>query len=305
MIQLLTGENDFEIRAARERAIFDFTRRHSADGVTVVDGTAVSRDELPQLLLGANLFAPERLVVIDSADAIKDTWEKLAEYLPEVGESTEVVLVAPKADKRTKLYKWLHKNGDIVTAKLLDGPALIGWLQTEAREAGIELSAELVRYIIDYAGADQWQLRNNVQKLALSGQPMTRELIRDVLIPHPQASAFELLDAALSGRKEGIDELLAGVKANEDPYRFFGLLANQVYALVVVAAAGNRPADAVAKETALHPFVVRKTATLVRKLGPAQTARLAETVATCDMQLKSSGAEPWTLITAALKNIAA
>lgn len=305
MIQLLTGENDFEIRAIKERVIADFTQRHGADGVSIVDGTVVSRDDLPQLLMGANLFAPEQLVVIESADAVKDTWEKLVEYMPEVNDSTEVMLIAPRADKRTKLYKWLQKNGDIVTATLLDGPALVGWLQAEAREAGFELSAELARYIIDYAGADQWQLRHDTQKLALANLPVTRELIRDILIPQPQASAFELLDAALGGRKEGIDELLAGVKANEDPYRFFGLLANQVYALVVVAAAGNRSPDVIAKETALHPFVVRKTATLARKLGAKQAARLAETVATCDMQLKSSGTEPWTLITAALKNIAA
>lgn len=304
MITLLTGENTFEIRSQRTRLLAEFREKHGADGVTIVDGSNVSRDELPQLLTGMSLFSPERLVVLDDASVQKDIWETIGELLPGVPETTDVTLVAPTADKRTKTYKWLQKNAAVNQAATLNEASLVQWLQTEARRKDLELSPQLARYIIEYTGGDQWQLRHDIDKLSLSGQPVTQELIRDVLIANPVSSAFDLLDAAIGGKKDQVNQLLDGVRSGEEPYRFFGLLSSQVFALLVVAAAGNRPADMVAKDSGLHPFVVRKTMPIARKLSTSERTRLAEITATTDMQLKSSGADPWVLITAALKSIA-
>lgn len=305
MITLLTGENDFEIRAALKRRIAEFRETHSEDAVTIADATSLGRDELPQLLLGANLFAPERLIVIDDASAQKIVWDKLADYLREVGDTTDVVLIAPSADKRTRTYKWLQKNATIQQFVSFQGPALEKWVAVEAKKKGMDMMPNVARFIIEYAGDDQRQLTHDLEKLALSGKQVTVELVRELLIPNPQASAFELLDAALNKQPARVGELLGGMRAGEDPYRFFGLLSNQIFAVMVVAAAGQRSPDQIAKDSGLHPYVIKKTVPLARRLSVGERTRLAEVAATTDMQLKSSGAEPWVLITAALKNIAA
>lgn len=305
MIRLLTGENDYEIRARRTRVIAEFRDGKTDEAVTIVDGTTVAVDELPQLLLGASLFAPEKLVVIDDANIQKAVWDKLADYLPDVGEGTDILLVASSADKRTKTYKWLQKNAEIISPSTLNEAQLVSWMQVQARQKGLEIDPSVVRYIIEYTGGNQWQLGNDIEKLSLSGQPVTAELVRELLVPNPASSAFDLLDAALNGNGKRVNELLDGVRAHEDPYRFFGLLSNQIFAILIIAAAGNRPPDTVAKDSGLHPFVVKKTQPLARKLSAAKRVRLAEVAATTDMQLKSSGAEPWVLIAAALKTIAA
>ena len=100
----------------------------------------------------------------------------------------------------------------------------------------------------------------------LAEAPITRELIQDITEPHPQATAFELLDAAFGGDQATLDRLLAIVSRSEDPYKFFGLLASQVFALVAVKAAGQRRPDEVAKDLGLHPFVVRKVVQLAADL---------------------------------------
>lgn len=305
MIQLLTGENEYEIRARRARVIAEFRAGKNDDAVSTVDGTVVSVDELPQLLMGVSLFAPERLVVIDDAAAQKSVWEKLADYLPEVGEGMDVMLIASGVDKRTKTYKWLQKNATLQQFESLRGVSLEKWTQEKAQELGVEIAPQVVRYIIEYTGGDQWQLRNDIEKLSLSSKPVTLELVRELLIPNPASSAFDLLDAALAGDASRVNGLLEGVRSHEDPYRFFGLLSNQIFAILVIAAAGNRPAETIAKDSGLHPFVVRKTQSLARALSASERRRLAKIIATTDMQLKSSGTEPWVLITAALKSIAA
>jgi len=305
MITLLTGENTYQNRLVRVQTIAKFRESHTLDAVTVVDGTVLSKDDLPQLLMGTNLFAPERYIVIDDAHAQKIIWEALGEYLSQVSDTTDVLLVAAGADKRTKTYKWLQKHADVRESKALDERALANWLQAESRTVGASLTPELARYIVEYVGFDQERLKHDIEKLRLSGQLLTRELIRDVLIPSPQASAFELLDATMSGDNEVVERLLEGVRMHEDPYRFFGLLANQAYALMIVASAGTRPADEVARASGLHPFVVRKMGSVARRVNATKRNQLVEVVAQLDVQMKSSGVDPWTLITAALKNIAA
>jgi DNA polymerase-3 subunit delta len=84
----------------------------------------------------------------------------------------------------------------------------------------------------------------------------------------------------------------------------FGLLASQVHTLAVVAAAGMRTPDQIAKEAGLHPFVVRKTQGVARRLGAGNIKRIAYDVALCDAQLKSTGVDPWQLISLCLQKIA-
>lgn len=305
MIQLFTGENIYEIRARRARAIAEFREGKTDEAVSTVDGTTVSVDDLPQLLLGVSLFAPEKLVVIDDAAAQKQVWEKLGEYLEQVGEGIDALLVAPTADKRTRTYKWLQKNAEIIDLKPLQGLPLEQWVVAAAREKGVEIAPNVARYLIEYTGGDQWQLTHDIEKLRLSGKSVTVELVRELLIPNPASSAFDLLDAALGKHSDRVNRLLGGVRAHEDPYRFFGLLSNQIFAVLIIAAAGNRSADTIAHDSGLHPFVVKKTQPLARTLSVHERTRLAEIAATTDMQLKSSGQDPWILITAALKTIAA
>ena len=130
----------------------------------------------------------------------------------------------------------------------------------------------------------------------LAEKPITKELIQDITEPHPQATAFELLDAAFGRDQATLERLLTIVSRSEDPYKFFGLLASQVFALVAVSAADSRRSDEVAKDMGVHPFVVRKLSVLASRLNRAQVDKIVEALATTDEQLKSSGAEPWSLV---------
>lgn len=303
VITLLTGDNTFAIRDALDARIKNAREKIGADAITMVDASELKLDDLPQLLLGGSLFASERLVGIRDAAANKVVWEKLAEILPEVSDTTTVILIAPNADKRTKTYKWLQKNAEVRESQDMNEAELVKWLQTEARVQKIDLSAEIARYMVEYVGTDQWRLRQDLEKLLLSERAPSRELIRELIEPNPQASAFQLLDAVMAGRTMLVGEYLDVIQASEDPYRFFGLLSNQIYALLVCAAAGGRDAATIAHDSGVHPFVVRKLQPIGRKLTQKQQQVIIDTLADLDRQLKSTGHDPWTLIRVALNAI--
>ena len=303
MITLLTGDNTFAIgdalnvRTKQTRDTLGFA------AITTVDAGDLNLNDLPQLLLGASLFATERLIVIRDAAANKIVWEKLVELLPGVGDETSVILIAPTADKRTKTYKWLQKNAKVHESRDLSDGELLQWLKTEANRAGIDIKPDVARYLIDYVGTDQWRLGQELEKLVLSGKTPTAELIRELVEPNPQASVFQLLDAVMAGKSAQVEQYLKIIQGGEDPYRFFGLLSNQIYALLLCAAAGNRDAATIARDSGVHPFVIRKLQPIARKLNAIQRQTIVNTIADLDRQLKSTGADPWTLIRVALNAI--
>lgn len=296
VIITLTGENTFAIAEAERQLLDAFTAKHGAPGIERVEGEALEAARLPDLLQGTTLFAPVRLVLLRAVSANKAIHELLAGALSRASPDITVVISDPHLDKRTKFYNFLKANSNFKDFTRPNEAELIKWLQKKAETLGGQLAKEDARYLLGRAGTDQWRLLHELEKLS-SHQPVITRLGIDLLVEQSaEGSAFDLLDATLAGKKELAARLLEQLRQEEDPYKFFGLLASQVHAIAVVAAAGSRSPDVVAKEAGLHPFVVRKTAGLARSLTPRQVARMAHAVATCDTQLKSTGANAWDLV---------
>lgn len=294
MIYLLTGDNTFGIEQQLKKRIAGY------DGeVERIDGSELSIERLPDLLSGVTLFSAKRLVVLRNVSQNKLVWAALLDWL-ERGVENDIVLVEPSPDKRTKTYKWLEKNADVFVAKELQPREALQWVMAEAKQQNIDLTERVAEFFIDYVGNDQWRLSSEMAKLALDTAPPTVERIRELVEPTPQATSFELLDAAFAGRHAEVERLLDTVARQEDPYMFFGLLSGQIYAISLMKTAGDARPDEIAKTTGVHPFVLRKVAGLARQLRLAELRRIIASLADLDAHMKSRPTEPWTQIQAML-----
>jgi len=292
---ILTGPNDFLSRQTLDALIADFVEKYGAHAIERVSGEGLEPGHLAQLLQGGSLFAAERLVVLRDAAANKPLWEALAEQCERVPAETTLVIVEPSLDKRTKTYKQLQKYGDL---RMFDEPSegeLARWLQQAARDGGGSLDARTAAYVVERVGTNQWRLWQELQKL-LSSAAITRETIDALVEPQPQASAFAVLDATFAHQPRQVARQLRSLAASEDPYKFFGLFISQVLALTTVKYADSRSPEQIAKDTGLHPFVVRKLRPLARAASDRYIKSLVTTVATADIRLKSTGLDPWFLL---------
>lgn len=301
MVVTLTG-NEFIISQTLRTLADRFTAKFGANGYEQIDGEKFEPTNLPSLLQSASLFAPQRLVVVKDAAKNKGLWELLGEWAGKVPAETTLVIIEPSIDKRTKTYKVLKATGDFKEFSVPHDAELVRWLQATADALGAKITLDDAQYLIDRTGRDQWLLSHEIEKLAYHST-ITRDLIDTLVERTPEGSAFELLDAALSGNKSRVQQLVAVIKHQEDPYKLFGLLASQVYALAVLVAASGKNADQIAKDTGLHPFVVRKTQGIAQKLGKERVKQIVTAVANCDMQLKTTGADPWQLLSATLQKL--
>lgn len=301
MIITLTGPNNFAVKQALVDLAKRFVAEHGEHSIERVDGETCNPNRLPDLLAGATLFAARRMVIMRDASQNKQLWESLADWLPQVPDETTLVVIEKSPDKRTKTFKLLKKLGDFREYLEPEGPNLTAWLQKTTTELGGSMDAAAAQYLVQQSGVKQEQLWQELQKL-VSYQPQVTEQTIDALTePTLSASVFELLDSALGGDPQKMQAVLAKLRHNEDPYKLFGLLVSQVSTAAIVCDAGQRSADTIAKEAALHPYAVRKTQ--AQKLGQTKVRQLISIVAELDARLKSGSADPWLLLEQCLNKI--
>lgn len=297
MITLLSGTNYHRLQeelTGRLDALPESTE------IVRVRADQVDAKELPQLLTGQSLFAPERVIVLRDASIDRSLWEKIGELLPDLSADTNLILVESAPDKRTKTYKWLHKSAEVLHFDELNEPQLAQWAQTEARRLGVNMEPEAARFLVHYLGTDHSLVASELRKLSLVGRSIDRSLIERHCEPTPQASAFEVIEAALNHKAAVVRQHLSSLQSLEDPYRFFGLLASQVGVVAACAVSEGRSPDQIAKECGVHPYSVKKSVPIARRLGREGARHLSEVLAECDSRIKSSRGEPWQLIEVAL-----
>ncbi|HTJ73137.1 MAG TPA: DNA polymerase III subunit delta [Verrucomicrobiae bacterium] len=300
MITLLTGDNSFENERALGKLVAEF------DGVPErVDGDTLELKQVPDLLMGATLFANKRLVIIKNLSGNKTLWTGFSDWAHRLSSDVHLVLVEPKPDKRTKTYKDLQKIADIKESKLWGERDFLKaeqWVMSEAGQRGITLDKASARLLVERVGADQWQLSQALEKLAVAG-PVSPQVVEALIEANPVENVFLLFEAALAGDGNRIKKMLQILETTEDPYRLLGLLGGQAVQLAVVAVA-DKPSAQVAGEIGVHPYALSKLAPAARKLGRSGAKKVVAAFAEADEGAKTSAADPWLLIERALVKVA-
>lgn len=309
MITLLTGQNSYGIEQELKRTATQFDGEPEK-----YDGVDLELRQLPDLLMGQNLFAEKRLVIIRDLSANKSAWEALPELLTRSSDDINLVLVEPGVDKRLKTYKTLQKLADVKDFPPLterDAAKAERWISQEAEQLGVELEAGTAKLLIQRSLTpaerppnliDQWRAINSLIKLSVY-DVITKQLVEENTEPQPLESVFGLIDAALRGDTATVHRLLDAIELHEDPYRVFGLLSSQVFQLALLAASDLRTEET-AKAIGASPYALKNLAPRAKNLTNEQIKRVVLIFAEADNAMKLSKAPPWTLIEQALMKVA-
>lgn len=303
MIHLLYGPNAYGIRQAQQALVAAARADYGSHGVERYDGEALTAGALTDVLRGASLFAPQKLVVLSDVSRNRAVWEALAEHLPQLPEGVDVCLVETAPDKRTKTFKLLQKIASLSEHAELNEAQAAEWLVSEAERRGSRLSSAVARSLVQRAGLDQWRLSNELDKLALA-DVIDQARLEALVEPTPQANVFALLDAALNRQPKQLRSLVRAAAVTEDAYKLIGLLASQVVQLAALVVGGERSPELIARDLQTHPYPLKKMQPLARRTSLKDVQVIATTIAELDRDTKSTGLEPWLLLERSLIKIA-
>jgi DNA polymerase III delta subunit len=300
MITLLIGENSFE----NERKLREIQSQF--DGVSeIVDGAEIELKQLPDLLMGATLFASSRLVIMKRLSENKTLWNGFESWIPRVSDDIHLVIVEPKPDKRTKTFKELQKAANVHDAQAWterDTSKAEQWVTKEAQLLGFSLDKKSAQVLVSRVGADQWQLYRALEKLAVVDE-VNPTVIEELIEANPLENVFNLFEAALRGDALKVKHMIETLELTEDAYRLFGLLSGQAFQLAALSVS-EKPSAEVAKDLGAHPFALSKLAPHAKKLGKGGARKVITIFAEADSGMKTSAGDPWLLLERALIKVA-
>ena len=287
MIITITGSNVFGRSTALEALVQAFVDEHTAMAVERFDGEEAGVERMRESIHSLPFLTARKLVILKMPSSQKSFTESIDAILEDIPETTDLIIIEPKLDKRLAYYKTLKKVTDFQDFPELDSAGLSTWAVAYAQSKNAKLAAKDAKKLVDRVGASQQILRQEIDKLAVYATDITSDTIELLTDYLPQSTVFELLDAAFAGDIQRAMRLYAEQRSlRVEPQAILAMIAWQLHTLVVVKAGGGRSVADIAKEAKLNPFVVRKSQGIVRALPLSRLRELVQSLLILDTRLK-------------------
>ena len=271
----------------------DFVAEHTDMAVERLDGDEADAARMRESVSSLPFLTARKLVVLYEPGKQKAFAENIDAVLKDVAETTDLVIVEPKLDKRLAYYKTLKKATDFREFGDLDAAGLARWAESYAKALDASLAPENARFLIDRVGPNQQLLKQELDKLIAYEPQITKATIELLTEPTPQSTVFELLDAAFAGNTKRAMALYHEQRALKvEPQAIIAMLAWQLHVLALVKTAEKRSADIIAREAKINPFVVRKSQSLARNLSLERLKSMLKELLELDVRLKTVTVEP-------------
>ncbi|MDL2341524.1 MAG: DNA polymerase III subunit delta [Patescibacteria group bacterium] len=289
MITTLCGPNSFGLQHDLHKAVQKFVAEQGDLALERIDGETVDLARLREAITCLPFLASKKLVVLRAPSANKQFTEQVEVLLGVVPNTTDIIIIEPKIDKRSAYYKFLKKSTSFTEYTALDSNGLAAWLVRLAKDKGGNLSSNDARYLIDRIGLNQQLLASELEKLLLHNDHITRSTIDLLTEASPQSTIFQLLEAAFAGHGERALQLYAEQRALKvEAPQIIAILAWQLHILLLIKTGGNRSAADVAKEARLSPYVVQKSTAIARNLSLPELQQLLTGLLDIDLKSKRS-----------------
>lgn len=254
-----------------------------------IDGQEAEIDHIREALTSLPFLASRKMVVLRSPSTNKQFAEEAEQILNDLPETTEVIIVEPKLDKRLSYYKYLKKNTEFNEYAELDIGGLSSWLVSEAKIRDGDISLTNARYLVERVGPNQQLLASELEKLLIYSPSITRQAIDDLTEATPQSTIFELLEAAFTGNHKRALELYKEQRTLKvEPIQIIAMLSWQLNILAIIKTSGNRTNQQIAKDAKINPYVLNKSQGIANSLSLAELKRLINDLLQIDVKSKTT-----------------
>jgi len=291
-ISTLTGANAYLLQAELRLCRDAFIKEYGDLALETADIAEWESRKVYDLFGALPFLSPKRMLIIYGMAANKSAGEKVGDLLKQVDETTDLLFVESKIDKRSVVYKTLKKETQLKEYAEMDPRELPRWLHAEARARGGDISLPDATYLVARVGAVQQLLSTELDKLQLYQPVVTRQVIDLLTEQAPLSSIFDLIEAAFAGNLKRAMALYEDQRAqNVEPLAIEALFVWQLHALVLVKTAGNMTPDALAAEAGISPYVARKSAGLASRRTLADLKSYVNDLADIEYSIKSTAVD--------------
>lgn len=241
-------------------------------------------------------MAEKRLVIIKESGAFELKANKMAELAPDMAtfpDTTTLLWIESKVDKRSKMFKAVKELGYAAEMKRLSDAALIKWIQILCRERKTRIDGNTASYFLSQTGNDMARILAETEKISsyVRGDQglITREAIDAIVAPTIESSIFKLMDYLGNKQSAGAfrvyQELLGQNEKEDEILRRIIWHFRQLFRVSLMSGMNIK---SVAKELGRADWQAEKLIGQARKFGRVQLGNLLRRLLDMDTQIKKS-----------------
>lgn len=240
-----------------------------------------------------------RLVVARDFEKLADEdLETLKTYLKNPQPTTTLIFQTSELDKRRSVANLLLKGCVTVELSALKDRDALDWAANYLRRAGYQISTNSLGMLVKLTGTDLFTLRNELEKLMANlGRPgmISSQDIENLVVASREQSNFELGDALASREPKRTLRLLSQLLADRaEPIGLLNIVARvfRQMLLAKVLMQERLPANEIAKEIGMPPFIIGDFLTKARQWESDKLAQGLKRIAETDNSMKNSAVKP-------------
>lgn len=292
-IYLLTGEEVYlrnQYRKKLREAILDPEDTMNAASF---EGKGINPKEIIDLAETMPFFADRRVILVDDSGFAKNACPELADYVPEIPESTCIILTESEVDKRGRLYKAIKNTGRVVEFKRQDERTLARWVLGTLKKEGKNITEETMHAFLGRTGSDMENIEKELEKLlcyTMGKDVITLEDVEAICTEQTENRIFDMVQAITEKDQKKALDLYADLLAmKEPPMRILFLITRQFNQLLQLKSLAGQGLDRseLAKKAGVPPFALGKYQAQCRKFTAAQLRKAVEDCVDTEERVKT------------------
>ena len=264
------------------------------------EGTSTQVGEVVDLVNTMPFMSDHRLVLCENTGWLAgenglsdDKFTMLTDSLTNIGEDVVFVMCEEKVDKRSKLFKFLTKNGSSEEFAKETEETLKRWVAGYLGNSGKKITAAAAEYFISEVGNDMTLLSLEMEKLiawCLERSEITINDIDTVCTHQVNGKIFDMITAISEHRqKEALALYYDLLTLRESPFHIQSLLVRQYNNLLAVRDGldKNYSYAIIADKTGIKDWLVKKMAYIAKKMPFEKIEEAIEACAKAEEDIKT------------------
>jgi DNA polymerase-3 subunit delta len=286
MIITLTGPNNYLLRKKVKELVFNFKKDNSS---LAIERPAINNDQYNNIvssLQSISLLTPSRLFVLDQPGSMELWQANFNEISSSIPDSSTIILLEPKLDKKTKYYKTLHNQTQFEEFDKLTDNQLRNWIIDYTKSKSAKISFSDANYLIELVGDDQNRIHNELDKLIAYELEITKNNIDLLVEPSVNTSVFKLLDSAFAGNYGQTTKIFNQLKLDKVAIpQIIGAITWQLHIFALIRSSKTNSVGEISKITKVKPFVVEKSMRAISKYSYIDISSLSRRLVDLSLSL--------------------
>lgn len=240
------------------------------------DGKGIDPAEIISLAETLPFFAERRLILIEDSGFFKNKCDELADYLPNMPDTTCLLFVETEVDKRNRLYKAVQKYGRVTEFQLQDERTLMKWILGTLKKENKKITESTLQLFLERTGSDMENIHMELEKLlsyTIGREVITSEDVEEICTMQTTGQIFEMIRAIAEKKQRLALDLYYDLLAlKEPPMRILFLIARQFNQLLLVKSLTAKGMDraSVASKAQIAPFIAGRLMTQAKSFTMQQ-----------------------------------